>query len=327
MAPVSLRFSQRDSVPRPRYGFVAKVKSQQCCDPQGRSGYRSIPGPERSLERATDSRSRGISRVTVDFTPSARVIADSVSPQGNRLTTLEVKLHRFVLSELNTHRAFSRNSASSRAIPVTRSLTMIAEEPAVPLRWPSAQKGMQGGPEIAATATARDIWLSARDDAVCAAERLLDLGVHKSVVNRLLEPYLPHTVVISATDWDGFWDQRCSPLAQPEIRAAAEAMRDAYVTSRPAEVGDGEWHLPYIRDSERRLDDHIVRRVSAARCARTSYLTHDGRRDLDADLNLFDRLLEADPPHASPLEHPATPGDGPGNFTGWKQLRHIVLGQ
>jgi len=138
--------------------------------------------------------------------PSARVIADSISPTGHRLTTIEVTLHRFVLAELTTHRAFSRNSASSRAIPVSRTMVTLAEHPAIPLRWASEQKGMQGGPDLpdGTAAKAELLWLSARDDAVNTAHRLLDLGVHKSVVNRLLEPFMWTTVIVSATDWDGF---------------------------------------------------------------------------------------------------------------------------
>lgn len=271
-------------------------------------------------------------REPVDFEPAARVIADSVSPAGYRLSTLEVRLHRFVLAEFNTHRALSRNSASSRAIPVSRTLASIAEEPAVPLFWPGEQRGMQGGANLShdGEEKARQIWLDARDAAVHHAEQLYALGVHKSVTNRLLEPFMSHTVIVSATDWDNFWHQRCSPLAQPEIRFAAEAMRAAYRHSRPRLVGWGEWHLPYISDDERRTHDlATLTRVSAARCARVSYLTHDGRRSISDDLRLWRRLIDARPPHASPLEHVAIPTgayyDNPGNFTGWEQLRHLIL--
>ncbi len=268
--------------------------------------------------------------MTEDFRPAARVIADSISPAGDRLTSIEAKLHRFVLAELNTHCAFARNSASSRAIPVTRTLTTLAETPAVPVRWPQAQKGMQGGPEIEDPAKAREIWLAARDDAVARAEQLLDLGVHKSVVNRLLEPFLPHTVLITATEWDGFFEQRCSPLAQPEMEVAANLIRAAYRASTPTEVPVGEWHLPFLDALDREQIPRMHwRPISVARCARVSYNTHDGRRDFDADWNLFTRLVEADPPHMSPFEHVATPdvNNPPGKFAGWRQLRHITFGR
>lgn len=262
--------------------------------------------------------------------PTARVIADSISDNGERLTTLEVHLHRFVLAEFNTHRAFSRNSASSRAIPVRREIERVRTAPAYPLEWPAEQRGMQGGAALspAEQAAAIGVWDEARQAAIAGAERLQALGVHKSVTNRLLEPFMWQTIIVSATDWDGFFAQRCSPLAQPEIRAAAEAMRAAYFASTPRRLGADDWHLPYLQADES-LDLDVAKRVAAARCARVSYLTHDGRRDLAADLELYDRLVAADPPHASPLEHVARPRhrDEParGNFRGWTQLRHLVL--
>lgn len=273
----------------------------------------------------------------MDFTPSARIICDSVAPFGDRLTTMVVTLHRYMLPEFNTHRAFSRNSASSRAIPVRKTLATVADTPAVPTRWRSERKGMQGGPEIAEPGKARDIWLAARDDAVNRVEQLLQLGVHKSIVNRLLEPFLPHTVIVSATNWTGFWEQRCNPDAQDDIRVAAEAMAEAYENSTPTYVKAKEWHLPFLNDYEREhLNGWEQRAVSTARCARVSYLTHDGRRDLAADIELFQRLVTANPPHASPLEHVAVPAAGferttealwPSNYTGWIQLRHLSFGR
>jgi len=266
----------------------------------------------------------------VTTVPSARVILDSSSPTGDRLTTLEVVMHRFVLAEFNTHRAFSRNSASSRAIPVAKQLERVRTDPAIPLSFPAEQKGMQGGKELAGQRreNAVESWLEARDYAVESAEHLLGDAVHKSVVNRLLEPFMWHTVIVTATDWDGFWRQRCSELAQPEIRVAAEAMRAVYAASTPGPVPAYGWHLPYLTDEDLKTAFRLgidPRGVSAARCARVSVLTHDGRRDLVADEGLYRRLCEADPPHASPLEHVATPGEGLGNFRGWRQLRHEVL--
>ncbi len=262
-----------------------------------------------------------------DFAPSARVIADSISPEGHRLTTLEVRMHRFVLAEFNTHRAFSRNSASSRAIPVPKTLARLAN-PVVPLDWPREQKGMQGGDGIDNPDEARAVWLSARDAAIEHAQKLRALGVHKSVVNRLLEPFMDHTVVVTATDWAGFWAQRRSPLAQPEMRAAADAMYAAWHGSLPLPLHYFDWHLPYLTHTDKaEIPAQCWQGVSAARCARTSYLTHDGRRDWNEDFALYRRLQAAEPPHWSPLEHvatPAHPGDAvTGNLTGWHSLRHL----
>lgn len=276
----------------------------------------------------TDVAARTDSTATV---PNATVIADSVSPAGVRLTTIEVTLHRFVLAELNTHRVFSRNSASSRAIPVKKQLARVVDDPALPVEFGANQRGMQAGEPLTGDDhdAALAAWLEARDHAVAAVEQLQELGVHKQVTNRILEPFMWHTVIVTATEWDGFWEQRCSPLAQPEIRVAAEAMLAAYDASTPAEVGMGQWHTPYLRDEDGDLDDETARQVSAARCARVSYLTHDGQRDIDKDLELYERLVTARPPHWSPLEHVATPAaEGEqtlGNLRAWRQLRHEVV--
>lgn len=293
--------------------------------------------------------------------PNARVLADSLSPEGHRLTTLEVVMHRFVLAEMNTHRMFSRNSASSRAIPFAKQVMRVTHDIAVPVIWASEKPGMQGGAEVDEPATATMIWEHARNAAVANAKLLADIGVHKSICNRLLEPFMMHTAIISATDWDGFWMQRCSPLAQPEIRAAAEAMREAYETSVPLELAHGQWHLPLIDDDDYDdidlwlsqnsmpewlfndatvvgAHDAIAKCCSVARVARVSRENHDTDTvDIDKDLVTYERLVNPGdgPPHASPLEHVATPcdwndhlADGTahlGNFTGWDQMRHQVL--
>jgi thymidylate synthase ThyX len=280
----------------------------------------SSPTPEATLDPAATA---------PRTVPDATVILDSVSPAGVRLTTIEVTLHRFVLAELNTHRVFSRNSASSRAIPTPKQLQRLIDDPAVPIEFGTNQRGMQAAAPLTGDEhdAALAAWLEARDHAVDAARRLFDLGVHKQVVNRILEPFMWHTVIVTATDWDGFWEQRCSPLAQPEIRVAAEAMRAAFDASEPTPVPTGGWHTPYLRPDEGDLDVELRKRLSAARCARVSYLTHEGRRDLEADETLYQRLVTADPAHWSPLEHVATPSDDPavpGNFRGWLQLRHVV---
>jgi len=258
--------------------------------------------------------------------PQAKVIADSVAPGGSRLTTMEVTMHRFVLAEFNTHRVFSRNSASSRAIPVRKQIERIEKDLAYPVSWPLEQPGMQGGSEIEDFTVAIDVWNSAAEMAIRHARALVDLGIHKSVVNRLLEPFMWHTVIVSSTEWVNFFHQRRSPLAQPEIRMAADAMWEAYTHSTPRVLRPGAWHLPYIDPMvDVGLDLHAARKVSAARCARVSYLTHDGKRDIEEDIKLFERLVSADPGHWSPLEHVATPlRDQPilGNFPGWHQLRH-----
>ena len=298
----------------------------------------------------------------------AKVLADSVSPAGHRLTTLEATFPRFVLAEFNTHRVFSRNSASSRAIPIAKQLRRVLEDPYVPIEFGSNQPGMQAGAPLsgAKLEAAEAEWLRARDDAVRRVLALISgpdalgpdddllealgrveeairdksqpaewLNVHKQVANRLLEPFMWHTVIVTATEWDNFWNLRCHADAQPEIRLVAERMRDAAMASAPEAVGEGEWHLPLVRPEDRdqvaSIEDLI--KVSAGRCARVSYLTHAGVRDLGADIQLHDRLLESG--HMSPLEHPARPltaaelaeSEWSGNFRGWLPYRKTIAGE
>jgi thymidylate synthase ThyX len=298
----------------------------------------------------------------------AKVLADSRSPAGYRLTTLEATFPRFVLAEFNTHRVFSRNSASSRAIPIFKQLRRVLDEPYVPIEFGSNQPGMQAGPALAGEPerAAKREWLFARDDAVrrvlslvagpgvappsqnlgASLERVEEiykgeerpaewLNVHKQVANRLLEPFIWHTVIVTATEWDNFFHLRCHSDAQPEIRLVAERMRAARGGSQPTELEPGEWHLPLIRpeDHEEGLPIEDLVKVSAGRCARVSYLTHAGKRDLSADIELHDRLLSSG--HMSPLEHPAQPlstaelgeSEWCGNFHGWRPYRNQIEGE
>ncbi len=263
--------------------------------------------------------------------PSARVIADSIAPRGSRLVTIEAKMHRYVLAEFNTHRVFSRNSASSRAIPVSKQIAAVRNDPAMPLEWGSNQKGMQAGDELTGEdlEVAKKVWLAARDAAVNAAEELAAVGLHKQVSNRLLEPFMWHTAIVTSTEWENFYQQRCSPLAQPEIRAVAEAMQEAMEASTPHPLDYGSWHTPYV-DPDEGLGGEDMLKISAARCARVSYLTQDGVRDVSKDIELYDRLTSASPMHASPLEHVARPQrideDSVGNLRQWRQLRHQIAG-
>ena len=264
---------------------------------------------------------------------TAKIVADSISEYGERLTTMEVRFHRFVLAEFNTHRVFSRNSASSRAIPVEKQVERLRENAAYPYKWPKEQPGMQGGDNLLFEnlVDAVRLWSDIEDFVLDSVQAYLDAHpdkstrLHKSVINRLLEPFMWHTVVVSSTEWENFFSQRCSPLAQPEIRVAAEDMRKALTESVAVPIPTGGWHTPYIDYNEEEFKslDQVIK-ISAARCARVSYLTQDGVRDHNEDLALFERLVTADPPHWSPLEHVATPGDnGLGNFRGWSQLRHL----
>lgn len=227
-----------------------------------------------------------------------------------------------------THRVFSRNAASSRAIPVSKQIQRVIDHPAMPNEFGKNQSGMQADGVIDNQDEAKALWLEARDAAVEQAIKLNDMGIHKQVVNRILEPYVWMTVIISSTEWENFFKQRCSPLAQPEIHALADLMREEYNNSQPELLDRGRYHTPYIQSDEV-FDQETAKAVSAARCARVSYLTHDGVRDVQKDIDLYNMLCSADPGHWSPLEHVARPAlsarsEVRGNFRGWAQLRHEI---
>jgi thymidylate synthase ThyX len=238
----------------------------------------------------------------------AEIICDSISPDGVRLTTFVVTFHRFVLAEFNTHRVFSRNSASSRAIPIEKMINRVRENPALPISWGSNKPGMQAGAELAPgiKAACLGFWARAMHTALDMAATLYDAGLHKQVANRLLEPFNWHTAVVTAVDFDNFFWQRCHPDAQPEMKAAADAMQRAYYSSTPNPIAIGEWHLPFIRPAESAaLPIDELKQVSTARCARVSYLQHDGTRDWQKDIDLYNKLVQGS--HWSPFEHVATP--------------------
>ena len=259
----------------------------------------------------------------------AKIVADSISPAGVRLTTMECQFPRFILAQVNTHRAFSRNSASSRAIPIHKRIQEVQMDPYIPIFMGSNQSGMQAGPEVGVQKKwkAEVAWRNGCASAVYAAREMAEAGVHKEIVNRLLEPFLWHKAIISATEWKNFFDQRANHSAQPEIQQLAREMHYAMETSNPLPVAYGDWHLPYIGAEEMKsLPAFSCMAVSAARCARVSYLTHEGIRSAEKDIELFRKLAEAKPPHLSPFEHVATPSKDPvpGNFRLWKQFRHTI---
>ena len=256
-----------------------------------------------------------------------QVLADSVSPDGHRITTLVVTFPRFILAEFNTHRMLSRNAASSRAIPISVMINQVKQDPFIPEDWGTFRQGMVAGPALTGEMVVGAVlaWKYALQYALIAAEALSDLKVHKSLVNRLLEPFMWTTVVVTATDWRNFFHLRTRPEAQPEFRIIALRMQDALETSTPEPKGPGEWHLPFIREEDRLLGIKNLVRISAARCARVSYLTHAGKREPFKDLDLASRLLKDG--HMSPFEHPAFCQTTPrrlGNFTGWTQYRKLI---
>lgn len=295
------------------------------------------------------------------MTITAKVICDSLDEKMHtRITTMELEYPRFIHSEFMTHRMFSRNASSSRAIPVAKMIQAVIDNPAMPIHWGKNQSGMQAREELddSGKESVERLWLNARNCAVQLAKKMSEVGAHKQIVNRILEPFTHIRVIVTATNFANFFALRDHEDAQPEIRELAVAMKKAIEESTPQLLGIGEWHLPYLDAEdftniyEHLKENSITRRdpaqhqiwmmacaVSAARCARVSYLTHDGERPtLQKDLELYHHLVNANPPHMSPCEHQATPDihdacegwhrlDLQANFSGWVQFRHLIKGE
>lgn len=210
-------------------------------------------------------------------------------------------------------------------------LKRVTEDPFIPARWPVNKPGMQATEYLEGEAadSARERWLSARDSAVHVVNRMLSLGVHKQIANRLLEPFLWHTAIISSTRWSNFFAQRCHKDAQDEIRTIAEMMEFEHTLHEPEMLSAGEWHLPFVQEDERTsYPIDILQQLSIARCARVSYLAHEGKREHSKDHELFWKLRSG--MHFSPFEHVAKALSirrRSGNFTGFEQFRKSILGE
>lgn len=271
------------------------------------------------------------------MTISAKIILDSIAPSGRRLTTFELTYWRMVHAELMTHRVFSRNAASSRAIPIDKMIERILEDTAGPVWWGKNQKGMQAAEELLIGSPEREAahaaWLDARDSAIKHARELQALGLHKQIANRVIEPFMHITVIVSATTYTNWFALRDHEMAMPEIAELARKMKVAFDASEPHPCKADEWHLPYVAKNDYHelvtagfsLLDLV--KISVGRCARVSYLTQDGRRDPKEDIALHDRLKAQHPGHWSPFEHAAFArvwdSVESGNFRGWTQYRKM----
>jgi len=286
------------------------------------------------------------------MTIEAKVIADSISPQGIRLTTFQLRYPRFIHSELMTHRVFSRNASSSRAIPILTMLRNTVADMAEPVQWGSNNPGMQSKAPLTGVRLwiARRLWRTAGWVAAGFAYGLHLAGAHKQIANRVVEPWSHISVVVTSTDWANWFALRNHRDADPTIRELAVRMSLAMGASTPTPLEPGDWHLPYV-NTQTYLDAasyseagfgtvrSLLIKASVARCARVSYLTHDNKEpSLDADIKLYDRLVKSKPAHASPTEHQATPDKlwsrnrwghpaEHGNFYGWRQHRKQIEGE
>ncbi len=258
---------------------------------------------------------------------TAQIIADTRAKSGVRITTMKVTFPRIILAEVNTHRVLSKSAASSRAIPVAK---RIAAMDAGMVYKPDFDGAVANKPGMQSTdklpddmiGPAKMIWDNAIDEALEHARQLAATGSHKQFVNRLLEPFMYQTSLLTATEWDNFYLLRNHPDAQPEFQDLAIKMRAAYEAStpRPAPVIDGmEVHLPYYDtvvdgaiESLPMSFSHSLEKaflVSSARCARVSYFSFEtGKRSSwDEDERLAADLIGKG--HMSPFDHAAVADD------------------
>lgn len=272
---------------------------------------------------------------------SAKIIKHSRAPHGKEIVTFELEYPRFVHSEFMTHRMLSKNAASSRAIPITTTIKQIQDMPALPVWWGKNQAGMSAKEELDSTVPiyreeldlhltdleyCKFWWIEARDSAIRCAKKLSDIGLHKQIANRILEPWVMIKVVATATEWDNFFYLRNHPDAQPEIHELARVMLIELDKSVPQELNVGEWHLPYVDDPF--LDIESALKLSASLCAQVSYRKAD--ESIDKAIAIYDKLVDSKPVHASPFEHQGTPlnsaDERSGNFIGWEQHRQLIPG-
>lgn len=254
------------------------------------------------------------------------------------LWTFELTYPRYIHSEFMTHRVFSRNASSSRAIPVKRMIEQVRNNPVVPPKIFMNQKGMVGETEADpfTTTAFHVLWEEAAENACKTAEMMERLGIHKQHVNRILEPFQFIKVIVTATDWCNFFALRLAPDAQPEIRELASAIYDEMNRYHNKDVGVLELDkehivvsLPYITDEDikeiGKEEYHLLMKISAARCARVSYNNHDGSKpDIEKDLKLYGHLYNSK--HMSPMEHACIRDEDHrknANLNDWKSLRYL----
>jgi thymidylate synthase ThyX len=290
---------------------------------------------------------------------SGQIILDSISPEGIRLTTVHMRYPRMIHSELMTHRDFSRNGRSSRAVPV---MTLMAEASYIP-HFMKNKPGMVASEEMEPSdlLAAQAVWYELSEYTKRAVEALHKLGVHKQWSNRPLEAFGFIDVLISSTNWANFFALRDDCGAQPEIESVAKLIKQLMDNSKPQLLKSGQWHLPYIdeekdtfavkeylnanrldwRDEPTRLA--MLKKISTSRCARLSIRPFDNDSSIEKELARYEKLVVSRPVHASPAEHIATPDtqstmhsvsgieykvwDSPelhGNFYGWQQYRKLI---
>ena len=255
------------------------------------------------------------------------------------IITFELEYPRFIHSELMTHRVFSRNAASSRAIPTDKLIEQVRNNPAMPVYWGINRSGMQAVHEHSDINACRSYWKAAAASAAAEALRLSKLDLHKQIINRVLEPFMLMKTIVTSTEWENFYDLRLHKDAQPEFKVLAETMYKSIEDFTPMAIDFGEWHVPYIKRARNTaskelyyvignkvIDLPTAIKISGSCCAQVSYKATD--TSIEKAERIYDKLITSKPAHASPIEHQCTPSNHPTEFTrnfkGWVQHRAII---
>ena len=291
---------------------------------------------------------------------SAKIIEDSYNHVfDSRIITFELEYPRIIHSEFMTHRLFSRNASSSRAIPIEKVIEQVINDPASPVEFGKNKPGMKASELTENLIAAYKVWVASGREIASFATVMKDMKLHKQVVNRILEPWQFIKVVMTTTNLNNFFELRNHPDADPTIQQLAKKMLKEVDDSQPTHLHEGQWHMPYVHNmlysarkqkffdvdgSEIDLKDAL--KISASCCAQVSYRKLD--TSLEKAYKIYDMLINSKPAHSSPVEHAATPIahkyhkpmeyfdikgvthvdknriPWSGNFHGWVQNRQLI---
>jgi hypothetical protein len=271
---------------------------------------------------------------------SAKIIKHSITEWGQEIITFELEYPRIIHSELLTHKILSKSSASSRAIPILTMIKAVWNNPAAPVSWGKNQAGMSAKEDLTGWRlfTAKKIWdLSSKFNCIFSFA-LSKIGAHKQIANRLTESSSFIKVLVTGTNFENWYKLRDHKDADPTIHQLAANMKKAHDGSTPKLLKSGEWHLPYVEDDGLEFDIDSKLKLSASLCAQTSYRKAD--ESLEKACRIYDKLVDSEPAHFSPMEHQATPLYDQssiffthkdklgrlwsGNFCGWGQYRQKI---
>lgn len=247
---------------------------------------------------------------------NVKVIAKSLNLRGEAVTTFELDYPRWLLAELNTHRVFGRNSQSSRAVPVNKTVEVNTNW-VRPIVWGKNKAGMSSSEELQGETLQKvqEVWDRHAVASFDASKELSELGLHKQYTNRMTEWCSRVKTVVTATEWDNFfWLRNDEEAAQPEIVELAQRMKEAYEDYPSVQLDTGHWHLPYVfqefdsKGKQYFLDEfaNVMKiedalKISVSCCAQVSYRRLDQTKE--KAIEIYEKLFSGPKPHLSPTEH------------------------